>query len=94
MFDCLADNSPYYESLEYQNTERLRITRKKPGQSQNVTNENDSESKSFLKSEGEGTGEHSNYFEKLNPYYQITNSSDETLVFESRFESGNLWKAL
>ena len=31
-----------------------------------------------------------NYYEKLNPYYKPQNNSDETLVFESRFESGNL----
>ena len=28
--------------------------------------------------------------EKINPYYTPLNDKDETLVFESRFESGNL----
>ena len=30
------------------------------------------------------------YYENLNPFYKVQDSSDETLVFESRFESGNL----
>jgi len=31
-----------------------------------------------------------NYYRILNPYYWVKDPSDETLVFESRFESGNL----
>jgi hypothetical protein len=30
----------------------------------------------------------------LNPYYKLKDSSDDTLQFESRFESGNLHKAV
>lgn len=33
------------------------------------------------------------YYEKLKPFYKIKDpiiSSDKTLIFESRFESGNL----
>lgn len=37
------------------------------------------------------------YYEKLKPYYKINESdfvSDKTLIFESRFESGNLKRAV
>lgn len=38
------------------------------------------------------------YYEKLNPYYQPSSqsemSTDDTLLFESRFESGNLRRAM
>ena len=34
------------------------------------------------------------YYTKLKPYYKIKDTSDNTLVFESRFESGNLRKAV
>lgn len=33
------------------------------------------------------------YFEKLNSYYNLKSASDSTLIFESRFESGNLHRA-
>lgn len=38
--------------------------------------------------------EHDRYFSDLNPYYPLADPSDTTLVFESRFESGNLKRAL
>lgn len=37
------------------------------------------------------------YYEKLRPYYKIKEenfTTDKTLIFESRFESGNLKKAI
>lgn len=34
------------------------------------------------------------FYEKLNPYYKLQSSIDETLIFESRFESGNLRRAI
>lgn len=35
------------------------------------------------------------YYEKLKPYYKLKDTvSDKTLVFESRFESGNLKRAV
>lgn len=36
------------------------------------------------------------YYEKLRPYYKLDpeNHADKTLVFESRFESGNLKRAV
>lgn len=35
------------------------------------------------------------YYEKLKPFYKIKDHmSDKTLVFESRFESGNLKRAI
>jgi hypothetical protein len=33
------------------------------------------------------------YYEKLQPYYKVVDQSDDTLIFESRFESGNLKRA-
>jgi hypothetical protein len=33
------------------------------------------------------------YYERLNNYYNLKNTADTTLLFESRFESGNLHKA-
>jgi hypothetical protein len=35
----------------------------------------------------------SKYYDKLQPYYNLKSSSDTTLLFESRFESGNLLRA-
>lgn len=35
----------------------------------------------------------SKYYDKLPPYYNLKSTSDNTLLFESRFESGNLAKA-
>jgi hypothetical protein len=34
------------------------------------------------------------YYEKLKPYYKVRDLNDSTLVFESRFESGNLKRAV
>ncbi len=36
------------------------------------------------------------YYEKLKPYYKLdpNDLSDKTLIFESRFESGNLKRAV
>lgn len=35
------------------------------------------------------------YYEKLKPYYKLKDSiNDNTLIFESRFESGNLKRAI
>lgn len=34
------------------------------------------------------------YYENLPPYYKLKGSSDNTLIFESRFESGNLRRAV
>ena len=34
------------------------------------------------------------YYENLKPYYKLKDPTDKTLVFESRFESGNLRKAV
>lgn len=33
------------------------------------------------------------YFERLNQYYNLKGQNDSTLIFESRFESGNLHRA-
>jgi len=34
------------------------------------------------------------YYEKLKPFYKIRDLNDSTLIFESRFESGNLKRAI
>ena len=34
------------------------------------------------------------YYETLKPFYKLKGESDQTLVFESRFESGNLRRAV
>lgn len=33
------------------------------------------------------------YYSKLRPYYNLESKDDTTLLFESRFESGNLRRA-
>ena len=33
------------------------------------------------------------YFDRLPNYFNLKNSNDTTLIFESRFESGNLHRA-
>lgn len=35
----------------------------------------------------------SKYYDKLQPFYQLKSQGDTTLIFESRFESGNLARA-
>jgi hypothetical protein len=34
------------------------------------------------------------YYERLKPFYVIKDQGDSTLIFESRFESGNLRRAI
>ena len=34
------------------------------------------------------------YYDKLSPYYKLKNPQDSTLIFESRFESGNLQRVI
>lgn len=34
------------------------------------------------------------YYEKLKPFYKVKDVSDSTLIFESRFESGNLKRVI
>lgn len=34
------------------------------------------------------------YYERLKPYYKIKDLNDHTLIFESRYESGNLKRAI
>jgi hypothetical protein len=36
----------------------------------------------------------SKYYHKLNPFYVLNGPTDTTLIFESRFESGNLARAM
>lgn len=33
------------------------------------------------------------YYSNMRPYYTLEDESDSTLIFESRFESGNLRRA-
>ena len=37
--------------------------------------------------------ESNKFYTELKPYYELENKYDDTLVFESRFECGNLHKA-
>jgi hypothetical protein len=41
----------------------------------------------------ENTARAQYYYDKLTPYFKLKNTSDNTLIFESRFESGNLARA-
>ena len=36
----------------------------------------------------------SRYFDKLPDFYALKSAQDTTLIFESRFESGNLYKVV
>lgn len=43
---------------------------------------------------GEDKNAHLIDMNSVTPYYKLTSPSDPTLIFESRFESGNLFSAL
>ena len=49
-----------------------------------------------MAAQGEKKGPRLNrYYENLKPYYKLKDAnSDNTLIFESRFESGNLRRAV
>jgi len=52
---------------------------------------------SEAKTDKRGIPKLNRYYEKLKPYYKLKDnafSADSTLIFESRFESGNLKRAL
>ena len=44
-----------------------------------------------VKNDNTGKGNMENrYYSRLTPYYELEDEEDDTLIFESRFESGNL----
>ena len=47
-------------------------------------------SKNIMVENNEQTEQLNTIYGNINPYYKIKNEKDETLIFESRFESGNL----
>lgn len=85
VYDCFETQSPYYLSAQ----EYL-----KP-EDQVVIPVDKSEGPNYLRgSNSQQTGQYNRYYSKLNPYYKLADPSDDTLIFESRFESGNLRKAI
>jgi hypothetical protein len=43
---------------------------------------------------GAKTARLNRYYKNLPPYYKLKEKNDSTLIFESRFESGNLHRAI
>ena len=93
VYDSIATTSPYYDDTrgeEYinssnevvagQSTSQQSLTERDHGPPQKIN--------PFLASLT------THFYEKLNPFYKQIGQSDDTLVFESRFESGNLRRAI
>jgi hypothetical protein len=94
VFDSI-EPSPYYNSKEdkvpyISERDHVTVTRTdldtKPGTYADLTQQK------FL--EKVPTYCRAHYYSHLNPYYRVRDDRDETLVFESRFESGNLRRAV
>ena len=96
VYDCLDENSPFYdkskesyldeaEAIELPTDEVLLQEvrgRSYPYGPQGASN--------FLGPVNSAGKKINRYYTKLKPYYVKDSESDNTLIFESRFESGNL----
>jgi len=83
VYDCL-DASPYYDKGEVYLDAKEAILVQPPAGHPN-----------FLQTASKKDATPLNrFFKELNPYYKLKDEGDETLVFESRFESGNLRRSI
>lgn len=87
VFDCFENSSPFYERGEvYLDNREAQIVQPPQGHP------------NFLQPTAPKKSQEvqplNRYFKHLNPYYKLRDETDETLLFESRFESGNLRRAI
>ena len=96
IYDCMDDNSPFYEkskepfideadAIELLTDESLLQEARGRGYSYGPSGGNN-----FLGPMNSQGKKINRYYNKLRPYYIKDSDSDNTLIFESRFESGNL----
>jgi len=86
VYDCFESQSPFYEKDTYIDNKQAIIVQPPAGHPNYL--------QPSVSKKGQETQPMNRFFTKLNPYYKAKDSTDETLVFESRFESGNLRRAL
>ncbi|KAL9653635.1 hypothetical protein ABK040_009112 [Willaertia magna] len=84
VFDCV-DSSPYHKNNSSEESTSYETARFLSSESMVL---------SFEDSLDQSVQKLSNKQNELKPYYTLQNESDNTLVFESRFESGNLRRAI
>jgi len=101
IYDCLEENSPYYEKgkepyLDEADavdlpTDELLLQEMRGKSSYPFGNNG---ANNFIGPTNAAGKKINRYYSKLKPYYVKENEQDTTLIFESRFESGNLRRAM
>ena len=100
VFDCMEESSPFYEkskevyideadAVELPTDEVLLQEMRGKNYPFSGANANN-----FLGPTNAQGKKINRYYSRLKPYYVKESESDNTLIFESRFESGNLRRAL
>ena len=100
IYDCLDENSPFYEkskepyideadAVELPTDEILLQEMRGKNYPFGGNGQNN-----FLGPMNSAGKKINRYYSKLKPYYVKESESDTTLIFESRFESGNLRRVL
>jgi|ERR1700733_13604475 len=95
IFDCL-DMSPYYENNESDIYIDERDAIELPGDNNDYKKYpfGPMNSNTYIANINSKGLKVNKYYLKLNPYYVLQEPEDKTLIFESRFESGNLRRAV
>eukprot|EP00347_Sterkiella_histriomuscorum_P009421 403341278 len=91
VYDCFMKQSPYYQDGNYQDNGFPLKLQKSEQQEQDL--ETGIKQNQYLRLNLQDDCK-TNFHEKLNSFYKPVSSTDETLIFESRFESGNLHRAI
>ena len=100
VYDCMEDNSPYYENSKESYLEESEsvevptdevLLQEMRGKNYPFSGNN---ANNFLGPTNAQGKKINRYYRRLKPYYVKDSESDTTLIFESRFESGNLRRAL
>lgn len=103
VFDCMEDNSPFYDKAKGEvyldESEAVELPTDEVLQ-QEIRGKNSypfgsaSNANNFLGPTNAQGKKINRYYTSLKPYYVKESESDTTLLFESRFETGNLRRAL
>jgi hypothetical protein len=88
----LNERSPFYNEIDTPYIDdKLMIPNKEDNVANNARLKNRGFRRNIMNS---GLPKNDKFYTSLNPYYIVQGETDNTLVFESRFESGNLKKAI
>lgn len=99
VYDCMEENSPYYEKNKeayFDENEAVELPTDE-ALLQEMRGKNypfSGNTNNFLGPTNAQGKKINRYYTRLKPYYVKETENDSTLIFESRFESGNLRRAL